>query len=239
VPRFDPVEVTRGLPASTAVPQVSPEAFGAGVGRALAQLGSVLTEQGRQRAALTEKLRREREITERTTGLAQQLEAARDTLRRQTNPDEVRRLRQDLLADLDDAIDETDDPVVRETVRRQAATWRLSFGADVDDRLFRLETDRGRAAIRDAMETRKQLAVSASDPVTRSLAEREHADLARQGVDLGFFTAEEMTGHARTDRSQMHVLTLDRMLAAGDDPGARAYLANVQGRGELLAVRVS
>lgn len=235
MPRFEGVQPRGGLPAAMPIPQVSPGAFGAGTSRALARLGGVLTDLGADRLAETQTLRREREIAERSTSLARRLQDARDQMRRLTDPDAVEQLRDEVLRDLDGEIGEAGDRVVQDTLRRHASTWGTAFAGAAADHLFAIERDRGRAAVRDALETRKALAVSATTPAERLLAEREYDAIAGEAVDRGLFTAEELTVQRRADRSHMHVLTLEGMLDRGQDQGAAAYLADPTVRGELLA----
>lgn len=235
MPRFEEVQPRGGLSGAMPVPQASPGAFGAATARSLARLGGVLTDLGVDRLQETQKLRREREITERSTSLARRLQAARDEMRRLTDPDAVTSLRDEVLQDLDGSIGEVGDAVVQEALRRQFATWGTAFAGDAADHLFGIERDRGRASTREALETYKSLAVTATDPATRVAAERAYDVAAGQAVSLGLFRDEEMGTIRRADRSQMHVLTLEAMLDRGQDQAAAAYVADPHVRAELLA----
>lgn len=210
MPRFERVEAL-GAPSVPAVVAPSPRALGAGVGQSLARLGGALTEFGVERERQETALRRERQATEAEIAIGRQLLDAKDSLRRETDPDRLREMRETLTRDLESSVSSVKDRVVQETIRRRVGAHVLAFEADVADRTFTLELSRNRAATEVFVTERERLAVSDPNPATRALAQGEIDQRISEAVLSGTYTAEE--GVARRAKA-VRTVTAGRVEAA-------------------------
>lgn len=218
MPTFPIVTPRAALPGAGPVVQVSPEAAGAPLGRSLARLGGTLTQVGADRLETETRLRQATAVTEHETAFGERIAAWRQGLARETDPDAIREAAGAFFGQLDGEVKAIADPVVRQAVTRQVATWALAAKVDASGRVFSLEVDRARAAGDAAFTHLERQAIEAPDEPTRTFA---IAQLQTQAADLvtrGARTAE--WAETRLEQARSTIAKGRAVLAIEADPEA-------------------